>query len=96
MRMKVSDLLKMDVDIDVVDDLCEELYIAFCGPMELTECGVKEFGEVLNYEVTIDDDIAVIHIDCDDELRMAKELFDSLAGYCSCEDYDAWFREVEL
>lgn len=41
---------------------------------------------------------AVVEIDDDDDkvwkkrLRKAKEFFESAAGYCSCEDYDKWFK----
>ena len=49
--MTVRDLLPMDIDIDVIDDVVEDLYVAFCGPMKLTEEGLKEFGEVLDYPV---------------------------------------------
>ena len=103
--MKVKDLLKMDIDVDVVDDVCEELYIAFCGAYELTEAGKRKFREALNYECEFhrpcsDDLICIIHVDDPDEkvwtrkLRKATELFYSLAGYCAAEDYDRWFKEV--
>ena len=32
--MKVRDLLKTEIDIDVYDDVCEELGIAFCGAVD--------------------------------------------------------------
>lgn len=35
--MKVRDFIKQSIDVDVYDDVCEELAIAFCGPMELTD-----------------------------------------------------------
>lgn len=103
--MKVKDLLKMDIDVDVVDDVCEELYIAFCGAYKLTDAGKRKFREVLNYECEFhrlcsDDLLCIIHVDDPDEkiwtrkLRKAKELFYSLAGYCAAEDYDKWFEEV--
>ncbi len=92
--------MKMHIDIDVCDDVCEELYIAFCGPMELTESGEKQFGEALDYELEITGDVAIVKIDDDNDdvwgarLEKAKELFYSLAGYCSSDDYDKWFKEV--
>lgn len=49
--MKVKDLLPMEIDIDVYDDVCEELGIAFCGPLTLTEAGQEKFSEVLEYEI---------------------------------------------
>lgn len=103
--MKVRDLLEMEIDIDVVDDVCEELYIAFCGPMKLTEAGQEKFREVLDYKVSLHSRgggyiLATIHVDDDNDkvwkrkLRKAIELFHSLAGYCDADDYDKWFVEV--
>lgn len=95
--MKVRDLLKMETDIDVYDDVCEELGIAFCGPMMLTEEGEKEFGEVLDYPITITNGsfpCAIVGVDGDDwkeRLKKAKRFFWSLAGYCYSDDYDRWF-----
>lgn len=99
--MKVRDLLKMHTVIDVVDDVCEELYIAFCGAYELTPEGEEHFKEALDYDIELGRNIVIVHVDDDNErvwkrkLRKAKELFESLAGYCSCKDYDRWFREVD-
>lgn len=45
--MKVKDLITQEIDIDVYDDVCEELGIAFCGPVELTDDGAHEFADVL-------------------------------------------------
>ena len=99
--MKVKDLLEQSICVDVYDDVCEELGIAFDGPMLLTDEGKKKFGEVLNYEVSLVNGgeyvNAIVHIDDEDEnvwerrLRKAKELFEGMAGYCACEDYDKWF-----
>lgn len=96
--MKVKDLLPMEIDIDVYDDVCEELGIAFCGPMRLTPEGERQFAEVLNYEIKIQTFggmmNAIVQIDGDGwkkRLKKAIEFFHSAAGYCSCEDYDKWF-----
>ena len=51
--MTVKDLIQQDIDIDVYDDVCEDLAIAFCGPCELTEEGQKEFAEVMDYEIEL-------------------------------------------
>ena len=98
--MKVRDLLKMDVDIDVYDDVCDSLSIAFCGPAELTEEGEAHFATALSLDFTFIGDVALIHVDDPDEktwkrnLKQAKELFCGLAGYCSEADYNKWFKEV--
>ena len=105
--MRVRELLNMEVDIDVYDDVCDDIGIAFCGPMKLTEEGKKHFRSVLNYHVTLrnycGDVVAIVIVGdrdyCKDDnweprLEKAKELFESLAGYCPAEDYDRWFEEA--
>ena len=99
--MKVKELLTMDVDIDVLDDICDALEIAFVGPAKLTDEGLKEFADVLEYEVKLHEDDGYCIIPCDDDpsvkwrtkLHKAAELFYALAGYCSAKDYDKWFLE---
>lgn len=100
--MTIRDLIQQEVDIDVYDDVCEELAIAFCGPQLLTKEGEKEFSDIMDYEVTLHNPcswctVAIVHVDDPDEavwtkrLEKAKKFFDSAAGYCSCSDYDRWF-----
>ena len=101
--MKVRELIKQDVSIDVYDDVCEELGIAFEGPQGLTEEGKEHFEEVLDYEVELHNDgrylVGIVKIDDPEDevwesrLEKAKEFFESAAGYCSCSDYDRWFKE---
>lgn len=100
--MKVRELLKLEIDIDVYDNVCEELGIAFCGPVELTKEGREHFRESLEYDVELDNIpgpyagiIGVVDIDCDEweeKLKKAKELFYSMAGYCSVSEYEKWFK----
>ncbi len=96
--MTVKEFIRMDIDIDVYDDVCEELGIAFCGPLELTGEGRKKFAEVLDYEVEIYSENAVVKVDAPEDktwkrkLRKAKEFFEAAAGYCACSDYDKWFK----
>ena len=62
-RMRVSDLLLFDNDIDVYDNVCESLAIAFCNPFDddevhewseyLTERGMRQFDKVLDYPIEI-------------------------------------------
>lgn len=92
--IKVKDLIKRDIDIDVCDDESESLYIAFCGALELTEEGKKKFADALEYDVTLYEDIAVVHIG-DKRLRPVKEFFESAAGYCSVSDWDRWFKNSD-
>lgn len=100
--MKVKDLLTMDIDIDVVDDVCEELWIAFCGPLRLTPAGKKHFREVLAYDIELRTGslwgpLVIVNIDDPDDsvwkkrLRKAKEFFYGCAGYVDSDAYDKWF-----
>lgn len=106
--MRVLDLLPMEIDIDVYDDVCEELGIAFCGPLELTEKGMEKFGDVLDYEIVINPNsygglpAVIVHVDDPDDdvwksrLAKAKEFFESAAGYCPADDFDSWFVLPDL
>lgn len=94
----IRDLLLMDVDIDVYDNVCESLAIAFCGPMNLTEEGKEHFKDVLDLPVIIYTDNNVAIVDVDDvegvwqkKLKGAKELFHALAGFCPISDWHKWF-----
>ena len=99
--MTIRDLIQQEIDIDVYDDVCEELGIAFCGPQPLTPEGEKEFAEIMDYEIQINPcsygglPAAILCIDgledWEDRLRKAKIFFMCAAGYCSCEDYDRLF-----
>lgn len=96
--MKVRDLIAQEIDIDVYDDVCEELGIAFCGPMELTDDGAIEFADVLEYGIELNDDCAIVNVDGAEgewqkRLRRVKKFFNAAAGYCSVDDYDRWFKE---
>jgi len=101
--LTVRDLIKQPTDIDVFDDVCEELGIAMCGPVELTEAGEKRFSEVLDYEVELHNSggttVAIVKVDGSNwrrRLRKAKDFFESAGGYCWEEDYKNWFKEERL
>ena len=103
--MTIRDLIQMEIDIDVYDDVCEDLSIAFVGPCELTEEGENEFADIMDYEVDINPSsygglpAAIVKVDDPDEavwtdrLAKAKRFFDSFAGYCPIDDFDKWFTE---
>lgn len=100
--MKVKDLLAMPVDVDVYDDVCDDIAVAFCGPMALTEEGAEVWGDVVEYDMHLVSvsgyTNAIIHVDGDDwkkRLGRAKDFFWSLAGYCPADDYERWFVEVD-
>lgn len=98
--MKVRDLIKQEVDIDVYDNVCDGIGVAFCGPIALTELGEEKFGEVLDYEVQLSDTVCIVCINDPADyvwmarLEKAKEFFEAAAGYCAADDYDKWFEEV--
>ncbi len=106
--MTIRDLIQMEIDIDVYDDVCEELSIAFCGPQKLTEEGEKKFADIMDYPVEINQHsyggypAAIVLIDDPDDavweekLKKAKSFFYSAAGYCACDDYDRWFADADL
>lgn len=99
--MKVRDLIEQEIDIDVYDDVCDGIGIAFCGPLKLTEQGKEKFAEVLDYNVKLTnyngDTVAIICIDdpadfvWEARLEKATEFFEAAAGYCADSDYHKWF-----
>lgn len=93
--MKVKDLLAMEICVDVADDYDERLWIAFDGTCSLTEIGMDVFGEALDLEVklTTPSDALIICRNAK-EAEAAKELFESLAGYCAEDEWELWFEEV--
>lgn len=113
MLMTVKDFVEkwaddMQDDIDVYDDVCEEIAIAYCGGYSLTDEGKEHFKEVLTYNIeVVEPDFkqyipypyAIIKVDDEEgvwqkKLKKAKEFFFAAAGYCACDDYDKWFEEV--
>ena len=102
--MKVRDLISQNIDVDVYDDVCEALAIAFCGPLKLTEEGKAQFGDVLSYEIELVNGLGgmvnvIVKVDDPEEktwkerLKKAKAFFESAAGYCADEDFKKWFEE---
>lgn len=99
-ELTVRDLLKMDIDIDVFDNVCESLSIAFVGPVVLTPAGQQAFANVLDLPVHFTNGYAVVDVDGPEgvwqrRLNLAKRLFESAAGWCSEADYDRWFEEAD-
>lgn len=98
--MKVRDLLNMEIDVDVYDNVCEELAIAFCGPVTLTDEGREQFKDALDLDVKAINAYGIT-IDVDDEdesifekkLKSAKAFFWSAAGFCADSDFKKWFAD---
>lgn len=100
-RTTVGELLGREIDIDVYDDVCEDLSIAFCGPVKLTEEGERRFSDILGCKVGIVDEgkypyatVVLGGPGWNSRLKKAKELFESAAGFCSEAEYGALFEEV--
>lgn len=97
--MKIRDLLTQEIDIDVCDSVYDSYYHAFVGPVELTEDGIKEFADVLNYDIYVydSDRIAIIDLDNIDDYairhRRAKYFFAVLAGYVEDSLFKQWVKE---
>lgn len=106
-KMRVRDLIAMDIDIDVYDNVVEGIGIAFCGPVKLSNEGMVKFDQVMDYEITIyrlSDGCDVCIITTDDEepevpytnkLRLAEEFFFACAGYCDSDNFDVWFVDED-
>ena len=100
--MKIKDFIKMDVDVDVYDNVTQEIIdISFVGPLELTEEGKEKFKEVLEYDVALYEEYTYAIVKCSDEepkikwitkAKKAGEFFKACAGYCSTKDFDKWFK----
>ena len=95
--MKVRDFIAKDIDVDVYDNVCEELSIAFCGSLKLTDAGERYFAEVLDMDIDYKDGAEYAILDVDGKawhhnLRIAREFFESAAGYCPVSDYERWFK----
>lgn len=93
--MKVREFLKQAIDIDIYDDTVEELGIAFCGPQQLTDAGEKYFQRILDHEVDIFTQCAIVHlpdIGWESDLMLLKELFEGAAGYIDSDKYRMLFE----
>ena len=97
--MKVRELIQKSIDVDVYDNICEELGIAFVGPLHLTSEGRLEFSDVLELDVEVSDNYAIVQFNEDSwksELSKACKFFNSAAGFCSVENYNKWFKEASV
>lgn len=98
---KIKDFIKLDVDVDIGNDVTDDLWPAFVGPLELTEQGAAEFADVLEYDIDYEDgdpDAAVLLDAPGDEWKKqyvrARKFFCAAAGYCADAEYKKWFKEV--
>lgn len=96
--MKVRELIRLDVDIDVANTVTDDLWPAFVGPQKLTPDGEADFADVLDFDVYLDKDYGMATVDVDapgDEWKTkyihARKFFCAMAGYCAEAEYDKWF-----
>ena len=102
LRVRLEDFLSDDGDIDVIDDVTDDLWIAKCGAWKLTEEGKKHFRSVLPLKVEYMENweglVACVLLDHRKDWerleRKCIELFEALAGYCSESDFKKWFIEL--
>ena len=103
MRMTIREFIKLwtdgtNNDIDVTENVSESFCIAYCGT-QLTKAGEKEWDDVLNYYIDVDEDprwpIAVVDMEdvSDEEIDRVRSFFYAMAGYCAESDYDLWFKD---
>ena len=109
--MKVKDMFTNEWydkygDIDVYQDCLDIDGVAYCGE-KLTEEGKKEWGDVLDLGVYINNPPsidygypeAVVEVDdlpnCEHLAKRVMELFWACAGYCTEDEWDKWFKGVE-
>ena len=84
--------MKQDVDLDVEGSLIDDWEIGFVGPVNLTKEGETAFASILNNEVAVCGDHAIIEIADMMQNRIALKLFKYAAGFCTIETYDKLFR----
>lgn len=86
LRSFLAEYRKKEEDVDICVD--GHGVIAYCGNA-LTERGADRFKDALdltmNGQCVMGED--------EDSLALAWELLVSMAGYCSCDDYDTWFKD---
>lgn len=90
-----------DVDVQVDGTDC---FIAVCfGEMKFTKEALEYFKDCLDNMYVCeniilsknDEDYADYEERGEGRLALTEELLKSLAGYCSCEDYEKWFENEE-
>ena len=92
-------------DVDIINDVTDEWAPAFCGLL-LTDEGRRHFEKALSLGLNmIKTDYLYAEILVDDHVpgsrkweenwEAARELFEAAAGYCTCEEWDAWFEFID-
>lgn len=92
--MTIKDLLREEIDIDVMDTYDERCWIAFCGPCKLKAKGEARFADILDLPIQHHGNVIALLTDSAIEAADCKELFYSHAGFCSQSTWDEWFEEA--
>lgn len=95
-------------DVDILNDVSDEFACAFCGGVVLNDYAKEKYSDVLQIDVTVVNDVLnrdeynylMCRVDAlgDNWERMwesIKNLFSDVAGYCSAEEYDKLFIEMD-
>ena len=94
--MTIREFLKMpNVCVDICDDYDERSFIGYDDGTELTEEAEKDFATALNLtiiESTITENVVVVHCETEKEAENLKALFHAMAGLCTEEEYQRYFK----
>lgn len=101
------DFWRNNGDVDVYNDVTDEQTAAYCGQVKLTEKAKQKFERALNCDIDVVCsnitpmyNYVIVHVDCfgDDWETVWNEiddLFNAAAGYCTEDEYDELFEEVD-
>lgn len=98
--MKVKDMFDTNFEynygsVDVYNSETDDWAIGY-DAVALTEEGRRKFADVLELEVEMycNNENAVVTTNGSKQRRAVRELFESAAGYCAEEQWDAWFELI--
>jgi hypothetical protein len=109
MKMTILDFINLcdrnDYDVDICSDYTDFLQVNYVGnnSVTFTDVGLCRFKKTLSLEIDYDDgsNEAVVLIPEDTEAEMDEyeyevgRLFKALAGYCSVDNFDTWFKSCD-
>ena len=96
--MKFKEMLTgIDFDVDVCDDYIDDLDVAFCPPLALTDNGREAFKDILDLDVRVckSHSYACVLLNdkenCDELHRMLYDFLWGAAGYISDDEWNELF-----
>ena len=94
--MKVKELLNFDREIEVTSNYDFGWSCKFGGRIILKPKGKKEFKTALNLEWWFNgSEEAIVHCETEEEHNDLVDLIECIAGDCSQQEWDMWFREPD-